>query len=147
MRLYVASSWRNTIYPEVVKALREDGHDVYDFRNPKPGNAGFSWREVDPNWKNWTPFEFVEGLNHPAAVTGFTLDFDAMKWAEAGVLVLPSGRSAHLEAGYFIGKGKPLWILVPEKMEPELMYGMASGIYETIGSLRNAVIFEGKIPF
>ena len=31
-KIYVASSWRNTFYPEVVARLREAGHDVYDFR-------------------------------------------------------------------------------------------------------------------
>ena len=32
MHIYVASSWRNTYYPEVVQALRDAGHEVYDFR-------------------------------------------------------------------------------------------------------------------
>ena len=32
-KIYVASSWRNTFYPEVVARLREAGHDVYDFRS------------------------------------------------------------------------------------------------------------------
>ena len=38
-RIYVASSWRNTIHPSVVAALRKDGHDVYDFKNPAPGDT------------------------------------------------------------------------------------------------------------
>ena len=29
-KIYVASSWRNEYYPEVVNALRNAGHDVYD---------------------------------------------------------------------------------------------------------------------
>ena len=33
-KIYVASSWRNEYYPEVVEKLREAGHEVYDFRNP-----------------------------------------------------------------------------------------------------------------
>ena len=33
MKVYVASSWNNEVYPEVVKALRRAGHDVYDFRH------------------------------------------------------------------------------------------------------------------
>ena len=37
-KIYVASSWRNEYYPEVVEKLREAGHEVYDFRNP-PSNA------------------------------------------------------------------------------------------------------------
>ena len=32
-RIYVASSWRDPYQPEVVAALREAGHEVYDFRN------------------------------------------------------------------------------------------------------------------
>ena len=38
MHIYVASSWRNTYYPEVVQALRDAGHEVYDFRNPTTDN-------------------------------------------------------------------------------------------------------------
>ena len=38
MHLYIASSWRNTYYPEVVQALRDAGHEVYDFRNPPTDN-------------------------------------------------------------------------------------------------------------
>ena len=29
-KIYVASSWRNQYFPEVVKKLREYGHEVYD---------------------------------------------------------------------------------------------------------------------
>ena len=39
--IYVASSWRNEYYPEVVAKLREAGHDVFDFRNPPSGDPGF----------------------------------------------------------------------------------------------------------
>lgn len=125
MRLYVASSWRNKRQPEVVKLLREAGHEVYDFRHPKPGDNGFHWSEIDPRWVEWTPREFRKALEHPVAVAGFGLDWDAMLWADAGVLVMPSGRSAHLEAGYFVGAGKELAILLDDSSEPELMYLMA----------------------
>ncbi len=57
-----------------------------------------------------------------------------MVWADACVLVLPCGRSAHLEAGYFAGAGKPLLILLADG-EPELMYKMASEIYTELGEL------------
>ena len=32
-KIYVASSWRNVFYPDVVQRLRDAGHEVYDFRN------------------------------------------------------------------------------------------------------------------
>ena len=48
-RIYVASSWRNQYYPEVVSALRSAGHEVYDFRNPPHGGSGFRWTDIDPD--------------------------------------------------------------------------------------------------
>lgn len=127
MKLYVASSWRNVVQPSVIESLREAGHGVYDFRNPEPGSNGFHWSEIDPEWKSWTPDQFRAALDHEIAVKGFGLDYSAMHWADAGVMVMPCGRSAHLEAGYFVGAGKPLIILAANG-EPELMYKMANSI-------------------
>ena len=39
MKIYVASSWRNLLQPGIVLALRRCGHEVYDFRNPAPGDT------------------------------------------------------------------------------------------------------------
>jgi nucleoside 2-deoxyribosyltransferase len=124
-RVYVASSWRNPRQPEVVAALRAAGFGVYDFRHPKPGDDGFNWREIDPDWERWSPSTFRDALSHPIARRGFRSDFDAMAWADAGVLLMPCGRSAHLEAGYFVGAGKPLYVLLADG-EPELMLAMAT---------------------
>lgn len=124
MRIYVASSWRCGRQPEVVAALRAAGHEVYDFRNPRPGDQGFHWSEIDPEWQRWSPAQFRAAMTHPIAESGFSSDFQAMQWAEACVLVLPCGRSAHLEAGWFAGAGKALVILLAEGCEPELMYRM-----------------------
>ena len=128
MKVYVASSWRNEKQQEVVDALRTAGHEVYDFRNPSEGDFGFAWAEIDPQWENWTPQEYIENLKHPLADSGFNKDFSAMHWADCCVLVLPCGRSAHSEAGWMKGKGKPTIILL-DKMEPELMYKMYDGVF------------------
>lgn len=122
MRLYVASSWRNPIQPGIVEALRRAGHEVYDFRHPAPGNEGFKWSAIDPEWQQWTPDAYRQALEHPIAKAGFKCDFDAMKWAEACVLVRPCGASAHTEAGWMSGAGKPVVVYQPDDAEPELMY-------------------------
>ena len=124
-KIYVASSWRNAHQPDIVQALRDAGHEVYDFRNPAPGNTGFHWSSIDPCWQNWTPAGLRKGLGHEIAGQGFGFDFGAMEWADQCVLVLPTGRSAHLEAGWFMGQGKPVTILALEAVEPELMYLLA----------------------
>ena len=138
MKIYVASSWRNEWQPLVVDYLRSAGHEVYDFRNPSEGDTGFSWSEIDPNWQEWTTAGYLRGLQHSLAQEGFKSDFEAMQWADACVLVLPCGRSAHLEAGYFVGAKKPLIILV-EQMEPELMYLMADDLPEDIDGVLEAL--------
>lgn len=125
MRLYVASSWRNKYQPTVVERLRQEGFDPYDFRVPRHGEAGFAWSQVDPNWKEWSTEEYRKALKHPTAEYGFNNDLTSMKSADAFVLVLPSGRSAHLEAGWAIGQGVPTAIYMPESVEPELMYKLA----------------------
>jgi len=134
MRIYVASSWRNDYQPDVVFGLREAGHQVYDFRHPGPGNDGFHWRQIDPKWKSWGARQFAEALSHPTAEHGFRLDYGAMQCAEACVLVLPAGRSAHMEASWFVGAGKPLLILLSDG-EPELMYKLATGLFTGLGAL------------
>lgn len=135
MKVYVASSWRNNAQQLVVKVLREHGHDVYDFKNPEPSNHGFHWSEIDQNWKEWTPQEFIKALYHPIAGSGFSLDMQALRECDACVLVLPCGRSAHLEAGYALGAGKPTIILLGGSNEPELMYKMTQFICTTIGEV------------
>jgi hypothetical protein len=121
-KIYVASSWRNKYQPAVVGVLRELGHEVYDFRNPAPGNHGFSWSSIDPNWKNWTPAEYRAALAHPIAKDGHGHDDRALRWADTGLLVLPSGRSASWELGFVMGRGFPGYVYMPEACEPELMY-------------------------
>lgn len=127
-RIYVASSWRNPHQHIVVEALRDASHQVYDFKNPSPGNHGFSWNEIDPNWKNWSASEYVDALDHPIAKRGYHSDFSKMEWADTFVLVLPCGRSAHLELGWACGKGKETLILTSDGEEPELMAKMCDHI-------------------
>lgn len=122
MRIYVASSWRNLLQPAIVHALRRCGHEVYDFRRPAPGNSGFAWSSIDPDWQNWTPTEYKAALQHPIAEQGYRFDIDSLKACDACVLVLPSGRSASWEFGYAMGQGKRGAVVMLDGAEPELMY-------------------------
>jgi len=139
MKIYVASSWRNPHQPKVVFELLAQGFDVYDFRNPEPGKNGFQWSEIDEYWQNWTPGRFNTALNHRIAVDGFQSDFKALQACDVCVLVLPCGRSAHLEHGFARGSGKRTYILFPDNkpgLEPELMYKMTDGIFWSFEDLK-----------
>jgi len=128
MKIYVASSWRNEFQPRVVELLRELGHEVYDFKNPEL-NTGFSWAHIDEDWEQWSTEDFEENLSHPIAEAGFKSDFDAMQAADACVMVLPCGRSAHTEAGWMKGAGKKVFVYSPVRQEPELMYKIYDGLF------------------
>lgn len=138
-KIYVASSWRNELQPGVVSELRSYGHSVYDFKNPFPGNSGFSWSEIDPERHKWTASQYIAALKHPIAERGFASDFNAMKWADTFVLVLPCGRSAHLELGWACGAGKQTIILTKDGEEPELMAKMADLVTENWLELLQAI--------
>lgn len=134
-KIYVASSWRNPYYPEVVKQLRKNGHEVYDFRNPPHGGTGFHWTDIDENASNWSFEDYAAGLYHPLAEQQFEADIKALLWADTCVLVLPCGRSAHTEAGWMAGKGKKVIAYIPEMEEPELMYKLFDAVTDSIEQL------------
>lgn len=119
--VYVASSWRNFLQPGIVAALRAAGLNVYDFKNPLPGNEGFRWSEIDPEWRSWTPTQWREALKHPIAQAGFDSNCEALCDCDCVVLVLPCGKSAHMEAAFAAAQGKPVFTLALDRTEPELM--------------------------
>ena len=159
--IYLASSWRNPDQQNAIKALRKAGHPTYDFRNPDDewsktypgdGSGGFRWDEIDPHWVSWSPWAFLSALGTQTAQDGYDNDFNAMEKAGMCVLLLPCGRSAHIEAGYFAGHpDKSLHIVVPNALgerleyaektwEPELMYKMADGIWLSIEDLIQNIV-------
>lgn len=51
----------------------------------------------------------------------FEVDMEALKQSEALILLLPAGKSAHMEAGIAYGMGKKC-ILIGEQKEAESLY-------------------------
>lgn len=147
--VYVASSWRNPMQPAVCAILTAAGIEHYDFRNP-PGGTGFSWREVKSDGgapsvpagevkakgSDWEARkEYLAMIQHPRAVEGFEADFAAMQRADTFVMVLPCGKSAHLELGWAAGAGKRTAVLLEDPVEPELMYRCADYLSPSVHDL------------
>lgn len=138
MKIYTASSWRNKYYESVVEWLKYDGHEVYDFRtaiSTPDKSLAFNWEQIDAKWEDWTPEEFTRSIKNPLALNAFKSDYQGMIESDACVLILPCGRSSHIEAGYMKGLGKKLYIYMPVKERPELTYSIADGIYTNIAML------------
>lgn len=83
-----------------------------EFAIPKKGS---DWESVP---------EYLRMIEHPRAIEGFNADFAAMQRADTFIMVLPCGKSAHLELGWAVGAGKRTAILLENPIEPELMYRM-----------------------
>lgn len=125
MKVYIASSWRNTHYESVCAAVRDAGHEVMDWRagdQPLP-----SWSIADERFQAatdaqaWTPQLAMDALHHPRVRATFRKDMELLTAADALVPLTPCGRSAHFEAGIAQGRAMPRAILLTEGVEPEVM--------------------------
>lgn len=130
-RVYLASSWRNDAQPAAVQALRDAGHEVYDFRNP-PASTGFSWKQATNEPPPWSAERTREVLELPISQAGFDSDFTAMQWADTFVMLQPCGRSAALELGWACGAGKLTLVVLADGQEPELMLKCADKLCTSV---------------
>ena len=132
MKLYIIGSLRNPTIPAVALALTAAGHEVFtDWFAPGP--------QADDFWQAYETSQgrgYFEAMNRPHAWHVFEYDKKWLDWADGVVLVLPAGKSAHIELGYTVGRGKPAYVLFPEEPERfDIMYRFASGIYASVEEL------------
>ncbi len=137
-RIYIASSWRQAdSVRELALVLREDGHEVYAFCEDGAGHYSFDMRDI-PGGPAMTA---RQALDMPEAGLAFAADKGGLDWADTCVLLLPSGRSSHLEAGYTVGQGKELFILDHEQApgQWDVMYGFAQRVVDLVEELVEAL--------
>lgn len=131
-KIYVAGSLRNPDLPLVGNAIRAAGFDAFD--------DWFAGGEIaDDEWMKYERTrgrDYKQGLFGHAARHIFEFDQFHLRSSDALVLVLPAGKSAHLEMGYLCGLGKPTWVLFKEEPERwDVMYQFAEGIFYNIDEL------------
>lgn len=135
--IYLIGSLRNPEVPKISKALRDDGHEVFD-----------DWFAAGPIADDsWQAYETERGHTYPEALEGyaanhvFQFDRTHLDRCSAGILVLPAGKSGHIELGYLIGQGKPGYILFDKEPERwDVMYRFATGVYFNLGDLLGNII-------
>ena len=133
--IYLASSWKNKYQEMLVEMLRALDYEVYDFKYD-PG-ANFHWSEVGISSESESYVDYMKALSSERANEGFNSDFRAMHKCDTCILILPCGKSAHLELGWFVGQGKRTAIFNTEHspIQPELMYKMVDAIFDDWHSL------------
>ena len=132
MKIYLASSWKNKgAVIELADWLRSEGHEVDAFCDEK-NRISFNWSELTCSLPaDITELDARDLMTHAIAKDAFKEDKKYLDWSDVVIMLLPCGRSAHIEAGYAAGCGKKLYIVGGfEKGEFDVMYGFADGMYD-----------------
>ena len=152
-RIYISSSWKNQEQPFLVEELRKRGHKVYDFRHPCGRDDNNVWIPVSNSLGLSFYYEnnclnresFRKMLTDKNAINRFNEHFKAMQDADTCILLLPCGRSSHVEAGFMNGQGKRVFVMDTSNVAtPELMYLMFDDYFHDYDDLFRAV--EKPIP-
>ena len=131
MNIYLASSWKNTARVLMwAKELRQEGHKVDAFCDTTQGRVIFSLSELEEA----KDLNVITALKFDKVISVYREDRHWIDWADCAILLLPSGKSAHIEAGYAKGCGKKLVIYQRElvKGEFEVMYGFADLVTDSV---------------
>lgn len=126
--IYLIGSLRNPEVPKLAQLLRADGHNVFDDWYAAGPEADDKWREYEMARGR----SYTDALNYGhAARHVFEYDRSHLDRCEVGVLLLPAGRSGHLELGYMLGQGKPGYILLDGEYDRwDVMYKFATAVFE-----------------
>ena len=130
--IYLVGSLRNLKIPLIGQKIREAGFEVFD-----------EWfcagPEADDHFKKYhveLGIPYDQALKGYAAKHIFEFDKKHLDRADMAVLIMPAGRSGHLELGYMVGKGKPSFVLLEEGTERwDLMLQFANGVFFSLEKL------------
>lgn len=137
-RIYIIGSLRNPCIPQVAKAIRDamPGIEVFD-----------DWYAAGPEADDyWKKYEQERGRSYDEALEGYAarnvyaFDKRHIDASTDVVLVLPAGKSGHLEFGYSIGQGKKGHILLePDTDRWDVMYQFATSVQHDLDGLIKAL--------
>ena len=137
--IYLIGSLRNPEVPMLANRIRQELQmEVFDDWH---GNGP----EADDYWQKYEKARgrsYRDALASPIPQHIFQIDKTYIDKASTVVLVLPAGKSGHLEFGYAIGSGKRGYILLPGEPERyDVMYNFATKVLisqeELLAELRN----------
>lgn len=138
--VYIIGALKNPAVVDVGNVLRDRGYDAFD-------NWFSAGEEADDYWRDYEKkkgLTFSEALRGRSAEHVFRFDKAYLDLCDAAILVMPAGKSGHLELGYVVGKGKPAFILLNEEPErydvmPQFASEVSTSLDEILTSLEIAL--------
>jgi len=133
LKIYLIGSLKNQKVRALANKLRKLGFEVFD-----------DWQAAHPEADdNWRDYEKGRGRTYREALKGHAAkniyDFDKTHLDDSDIAILccPAGKSGHLELGYFIGLGRPGYILLDDPERWDVMYQFAAAVFEKEGELES----------
>lgn len=130
-QIYLIGSLRNPEVPKVGDILRADGHGVFDNWFAGGPIADDSWQEYEKGRGR----SYREALYGPAAKNIFEFDKRNLDASDAAILVMPAGKSGHLEMGY-MSKDKPTFFLFDKEPDRwDVMLQFANDVFFSVDEM------------
>lgn len=125
LRVYIAGSFRNAVLcREAGAILRDAGFSTYVFCDE--GSEAFKHSTAIREKNLINSFTPMSALQNEHIQTIYDLNMTELSQADVVVLILPCGKSAHMEAGWIKGvEGRLIIYGDMLKGEFDAMYGMA----------------------
>lgn len=138
MKFFIASPWKNKAQVEqLTEELEHMGHSAYSF--VKSGANLLTGKPIEDEMK-----EFSEALMNWKADDRIAniaeSEVQALREADAVILLLPAGDSSHMEAGIGYGMGKRMILIGPVE-KPEIIYLLFNHVYLDVSSFLKEFAF------
>ncbi len=123
---YLIGALKNTKIPEFANQLAKEWYEVFDqWYSPGPDADDYGRDYAKARGRSYREF-----LDSHVIKNIFEFDKLHMDRCDAAVLLMPAGKSGHLELGYTVGRGKPGYIVFEEEPERyEVMIQFATKIF------------------
>lgn len=116
--------------------LRRLGFDVFDDWYAAGEKADDAWC----TYEQARGHTFAEALQGRTAQHIFKFDLQHLLSSDLGVLLMPAGKSGHIEAGFLVGHNKPVYVLLPEEPERfDVMYAFFTEVFNEKRDLLSVV--------
>lgn len=134
MKIYLIGSMKNPKVIEVARILRNQKCTVFDdWYAPGP--------ETDDYWQKYAKQRgqsYQEALYDYHAQHVFDFDKHHLDAADIGILIMPAGKSGHLELGYLAGQNKRTFVLFDQEPDRyDIMYLFAERVVFSVDELLN----------
>lgn len=130
-KLYLIGSLRNPRVQELAAEFRKalPGWEVFDDWQAAGPEADDYWRDYEKSKGH----DFITALKGHAAQHVFNFDKGHLDTSDAAILILPAGKSGHLELGYMVGKGKYTAIMLDDDPDRfDVMYAFVNRVTRDI---------------